>query len=161
MTTLSDKLQTFLFALTDLGQRPRSWSVLEFNAEPDERQGDNLSRQVARALRQALDNVSIRRDSQMRGSSFDIFALEDAQRYLLALPEDLHPAVRGMIERKLLELPCFDRMERGVASLGRGFRPAGYYEAGAVWVLLTSPLSGRGFDRRRLRAIQLGFDFDS
>ena len=150
MISARNKHQLSLFAPGDAEPSARSWTVISYDFDSRET--------VAAALGKALDNVSARRDPALRECSFDLYSRFDARRYSLALPGDLHPAVAGMIERKLLEVSGFDELQRGVTELGREYKPAGYYEAGAAWVATAHPAGGARFPREP-REDQLTFDY--
>ncbi|MDR3711128.1 MAG: hypothetical protein P4L33_22725 [Capsulimonadaceae bacterium] len=157
MISRRNKLQLSLFGPSDGAPATRSWTIVSYTIDGQGLPAAEAIRPIVKALSQALDNVGARRDPKMRDSSFDLYSCHDASRYLLAVPEDLHPAVAGMVERKLLEVRGFDGLRRGVPDLGREYRPAGFYEAGAVWVLATP---ADALKRARTAAgNQLAFDY--
>ncbi len=157
MISPRNKYQPALFSQAEFVMHGPPWTVVTFAIDATCESGHDVIRRVSRALKQALENVSGRRDPSMSHSSFDVFAWLRADTYQLAIPEDINPAVAGMVHRKILEVPGVLRMERKVAVLDQAFRPAGFYEAGSVWVLRTLGLPGEGpfgalsYDPIRLR----------
>ncbi|HEY3331904.1 MAG TPA: hypothetical protein VGK19_17870 [Capsulimonadaceae bacterium] len=140
MSLFRDNLQPTLFAPYELAIIDRTWTVVAFALDSLRLVSPDFAKPVSAALVQALDNVAARRDPAMSRCSFDLASAARPDEYLLAIPNDIHPAVMGMITRKLVEVGGFRRMERKVAKLDTDFRPAGFYEAGAVWVLRTLAL---------------------